>query len=347
MNKLVRLLAITVSTLLLTACGKQDFSVDDEDDSALIRVSVTPITVVGEQVPYCGTRASQPLMPEYENSIYSLTVLVFDAREGVLRRFPADMDGQQKLYKYINLKDEHGNGLLNTVLSTEDFPVIQGLEYTVCLIANLSEKQTEEMITSLLDNGTVFLDAFKNYKIPIPYYLPEPDDNTELEAGHVRDIYMFGYYQGEVSSHENITISLGRIISRLEIAFTFDSSQLLDDHSFYIRLENLESHAHLFPVGKSPGNHIEQEIHRMTTLEQLNSTIYLYAAPNSALTENEALSLRMWYVSSDTGIEEVGKLPPPNAVVYLCNDQPGVHNRNFQLNRNSVYRFNLNLTTKE
>lgn len=347
MNKLVRFLAMPVVMLLWAACGEQDFLPEREDNSAVIHVSAAPMTIVGEQVPYCGTRAFQPLRPEYENSIYSLTVLIFDVAEGVLRHFPAE-DGQRKLYKYMNLKNEHGDGLLNTTLPTEDFPVVAGTEYMVCLIANFSEEQVGEMISSMMDDGTVFFDEFKNYKVEMPYVLtPGEGEDEGLDAGHVRYIYMFGYYRGEVSSHDDITISLGRIISRLEIVFTFDESNLEKDKSLYVQLENLEQYAHLFPFGKSPGVYLEQGIYKVPTLDELkNSTIYLYAAPNSASEENDALCLNMWYVSGNLSLAEVGALEP-NAVIHLCNDQPGVEDRNFQLNRNSVYRFNLNLTTKE
>lgn len=334
---------VLVATLMLMACEGDTSPASTNASPALISVSTAPMTIVGEQVPYCDTRAAQSLPPEYENSIYSLAVLIFDVEEGVLRYFPIE-DGQRKLYKYINLKDENGNGLLNTILSTEDFPVLEGDEYTVCLIANFTEEQVETMINSMLEDGTVFFDEFKNYSIQIPYVMtPGQGDDVGLEGGHVRDIYMFGYYQGEVSSHKDITISLGRIISRLEIAFSFDESKLNPNKSLYILLENLELKANLFPTGISPGEYVEQSAYEVPTLDELkNSTIYLYAAPNSALGEDKALCLKMWYEAKGLSSHEVEKLTP-SATVHLCNDQPGVENRNYQLNRNCIYHFNLNL----
>ncbi|EIY57706.1 hypothetical protein HMPREF1069_05021 [Bacteroides ovatus CL02T12C04] len=331
------------ASLLLTACEENTFQACEDEAPAYIRVSTAPMTLVGEQVPYADTRADQSLPPEYENSIYSLTVLVFDVKEGVLGKFPVK-DGQQKLYKYINLKDANGNGLLNTTLPVEDFPVVEGEEYTVCLIANLTEEQVETMIGSMLEDGTVFFDEFKKYSIQIPYVTtPGQGDDAGLEAGHVRDIYMFGYYRGEVSSHKDITISLGRIISRLEIAFSFDESKLQQGKSLYILLDNLELRANLFPTGISPGEYVEQSAYEVQTLDELqNSTIYLYAAPNSAQTAAQALCLKMWYADKRLSPGEVERMEP-NATVHLCNDQPGVENRNYQLNRNSVYHFNLHL----
>lgn len=341
-NKIITTVFLAAS-LLLMACGEDTFQACEDEAPAYIRVSTGPMTLVGEQVPYADTRADQSLPPEYENSIYSLTVLVFDVKEGVLGKFPVK-DGQQKLYKYINLKDENGNGLLSTMLPTADFPVVEGEKYTVCLIANLTEEQVDAMIGSMLDDGTVFFDEFKKYSIQIPYVMtPGQGDDVGLEDGHVRDIYMFGYYQGEVSSHKDITISLGRIISRLEIAFSFDESKIQPNKSLYILLENLESKANLFPIGISPGEYVKQSAYEVPTLDELqNSTIYLYAAPNSALTEDKALCLKMWYADKGLSPGEVEQMEP-NATVHLCNDQPGVENRNYQLNRNSVYHFNLHL----
>lgn len=342
-NKIISLVCWATSLLLTAACHDDPTPTPDKASPTFIHVATKPMRIVGEQVPFAHTRADQPLPPEYENSIYTLTTLVFDAQEGVLRHFNLP-DNQRKLYKFTNLQDANGNGLLTTTLSTEGFPVSEGNQYIVCLIANLSEKEVEEMIQSMMDDGTVFFDEFKNYEIPIPYVkTPGEGEEAELEAGHVRKIYMFGYYQGYVKEHTDIDISLGRIIARVEITFSFDANKPTPGKSLFIRLRNLEQTAHLFPTGKSPKKLQTISTYKVPLLGDLNNnTIFLYAAPSSASNEDESLCLDMWYEDDNLNPTEVDK-KKTTASVCLCNDQPGVDNRNFQLNRNSTYRFNLNL----
>lgn len=216
MNRYNNILQIALSAIfLLAGCEKADTAADSDARHTTLRVTTVPMTIVGEQVPY-DTRASKPLNPEDENVIYSLAVLVFDESEGVLHKF----DKSGKYYKYIDLKDENGNGLLSTKLPIEDFPVQPDETYTICLVANLSEEQVEKIINDMMADGTAFIHEFQEVSVMIPYVAPDKADG-QLETGHVREIYMFGYYRGEVSAHGEISISLGRIISRLEIAFTY------------------------------------------------------------------------------------------------------------------------------
>lgn len=340
-NKYLVFLSLIWSVVLLLAgCDKADTATDAEIRQTTLRITSAPMTIVGEQVPY-DTRASEPMLPDTENVIYSLAVLVFDQSEGVLHRF----EESGKHYKYINLKDENGNGLLSTELPIEGFPVQSGEEYMICLIANLSEGQVAEIIDSMMEDGTAFIHEFKEVTVGISYVAPDQVDG-QLETGHVREIYMFGYYQGEVKSHKTISITLGRIISRLEIAFTVDR-ELDPDKTFYMRMNNLESHAHLFPIGRSPGKYAPTGISRVSSLDSKRYTLYFYSAPNGALAENEALNLEVWY--GDKNLTDFESLTTDNsgyARIYLCNDQPGVENRNYQLNRNSVYRFHIKLTGK-
>lgn len=363
MKTYLRFIQTCLAALLLAACTHESDPTPaaGETHSVTLHVTTAPMQIVGEQVPY-DTRAANPLMPQYENSIYSLAVLVFDVAEGVLQPFPAQGIEEQKYYKYINLTDANGDGVLNTTLSLESLPVQDNLEYTICLIANLPEDQVREIITSRQDvGGAVYLREFKNAYVAIPYV--ENDHHPDgLEIGHVESIYMFGYYEGVVTGLTNsagqatteLSITLGRIISRLEMAFTVDEGVTLDpDKTFYCRMNRLESHARLFPTGVSPGADdpenllIPGVISELSSLNNRQSTIYFYAAPHSAETEEEAMSLDLWYTERLTGpVTEDMLVAAPHATIQLCNDQPGVEDRNFFLNRNSVYRFNFNLTNK-
>lgn len=352
--KQISILTIWVMALMAVSCQSEDPMTEAGSNQPVLRITTAPMTIYGEQVPY-DTRATEPLYPEYENSIYSLAVLVFDVQEGVLQRFPAEnAQSEAKYYKYTNLRDKNGAGLLNYTLKTEDFPVTEGVEYTVCLIGNLTEEAVADIVDGMLANdGTAYLNEFKNVSVAIPY-IRNDNDPSGLKIGHVSDIYMFGYYEGVVKGLKNsagvetteLSITLGRIISRLEMVFTVDGSVTLDeDKTFYCRMNNLESHAHLFPTGVSPGADdssliIPGVISELTSLNDGQSTIYFYAAPHSAETAEAAMSLDLWYTDKNANTSTLGD---PHATIQLCNDQP-VDDRNYYLNRNSVYRFNFNLT---
>lgn len=343
MNRYNIFLQVALSTLLLlVSCESAETAVDTEARPTTLRITTAPMAIIGEQVPY-NTRAGQPLNPESENVIYSLAVLVFDESEGVLHKF----DKSNKYYKYIDLRDENGNGLLSTELPIDGLPVQPDEKYTICLIANLSEEQVMKIINDMMEDGTAFIHEFKEATVAIPYVAPDKADG-QLETGHVRDVYMFGYYQGEVFTHQEISITLGRIISRLEIAFTVDQ-EIEQGMTFYMRMNNLESYAYLFPIGKSPEEYAPTGISRVSSLENKQYTLYFYSAPNGASTERNALSLEVWYGPKDlTNIEDITNetVHAGYAKIYLCNDQPEVANRNYQLNRNSVYRFNIKLIGK-
>lgn len=343
MNSYKNLLPTALSALLLLGgCTKADTAADIGAQPTILRVSTAPMNIIGEQVPY-DTKASQPLFPEHENVIYSLAILIFDEKEGVLRSFD---ERRGKHYKYIDLKDENGNGLLSTELPTTGFPVQANEKYTVCLIANLSETQVAAIVDGMMEDGVAFLHEFQQVAVPIPYVASNQSDGY-WETGHVREVYMFGYYRGEVQPYKEISITLGRIISRLEIAFAIDKESLDPDKTFYMRMNNLESHAHLFPIGKSPGKYAKTGISHVPSLEQMQHTIYFYSAPNGAPSENEALNLEVWYGPKELAdINDIQKDYSGYTCIYLCNDQPEVPNRNYWLHRNSVYRFNIKLTEK-
>lgn len=355
------LLAAMAALLSLAACTDTELPATTPVLSPTLKVSVEPIRIYGEQVPY-DTRATVSLPTEKENSMFSLAVLVFDVKEGVLQRFSrATATTTDKYYKFINLTDTYGNGLLNVDLNTQDFPVETDEEYTVCLVANLPEDSVVNIVNDLMikGDGMAHLRDFKEVTVPIHYISKEEAATGTLEEGHVSDLYMFGYYQGVVRKSDGtitneLNISLGRIISRLELAFTVDRSLLKPGYSFFGRMENVETTARLFPTGISPGIHYPDAsipLTRYSSIESGRTVIYFYVGPNSAQSLDQALRFRLWYLPADTPqseLNDLGRNRPEtaNAVIHLCNDSPGDAMSSFNLQRNSAYRFNLNLVNK-
>lgn len=340
---------LQILLLLLAGCERADNVVGADALTPVIRVTTAPMTIVGEQVPY-DTRASQPLNPEDENIIYTLAVLVFDTEEGVLHRFDDKYGG--KYYRYIDLRNAAGHGKLTTTLPIEGLPVRENVRYTICLIGNLQEERVQNIIDGMLeDDGTAFIHEFKKVRVNVPYANPETD--APLETGHVKEVYMFGYYQGMMppmvdgKEVQDISISMGRIISRLEVDIRVDENFLRKDYGFYMCMDNLESTAFLFPAANSPKEFVDTGIARSKNLDDGQYTLYFYSAPNGALTANDKpLTLSVWYAPDGLDVNAPTEIEDKSigyAKIYLCNEKRGTENRNFQLNRNCVYRFRVNL----
>ena len=345
MNRCNNILQIALSAIfLLAGCEKADTAADSDARHTTLRVTIVPMTIVGEQVPY-DTRASKPLNPEDENVIYSLAVLVFDESEGVLHKF----DKSGKYYKYIALKDENGNGLLSTKLPIEDFPVQPDETYTICLVANLSEEQVEKIINDMMADGTAFIHEFEEVSVMIPYVTPDKADG-QLETGHVREIYMFGYYEGVLPGTESgLSIYLGRIIARIEVNFTIDDPEDLKK-KFYIGLANMETKAYVFPGAQSPNAEDAwldmKPTERSEEIRTGACQFYFYAAPHSTDVSDKATRLQIWYVDEGT----VPSDDNVSATVLLCNNPDtkpeDAMEGDYYLNRNSIYHVNIHLSEK-
>ena len=118
----------------------------------------------------------------------------------------------------------------------------------------MTEAQIADLI--LKDDGRtrVQLSDFRRKTVDIGNILTEEDgagDRNE-NIGHVKQIYMFGYYEGVLPGTESgLSIYLGRIIARIEVNFTIDDPEDLKK-KFYIGLANMETKAYVFPGAQSP-----------------------------------------------------------------------------------------------
>lgn len=339
-----------VSGLIFTSCS--DNIPDDEtgnvsDGSLTISVSATDFE--WGQVPYGYSRASESMTPEMENSLKSLAILQFDS-EGNLRR---ELGTADKPFKYINLVNETTpNGVLtyNITLASNEF--YHGVNCAICIMANVPEEEVMKVVFTDQENKVnTNLKTFRTEKITIPYVTdPSADDSYGLQIGHVKRIYMFGEYTGDVtSSTQQLNIGLGRMISRLEFEIKSDVN-VNEGYGLYLGIKNLEKEVYFYHGETSPNN-LFTEANPFDILangvsdEIVNLKegvkIFFYVAPRMADSKENATSLNFWYTNSTPKPDD-----KPDYVLPLGNHMPESEVGDYSLNRNTYYKFFVNLTKK-
>lgn len=311
------------------------------------------------------SRALEPMTPEEENMIRTVTVLQFDAENNLVPisdKENAAVSGSTHYYYFKDLTKEDAtpNGTLTPRLDNVGLQYDEGQKTTVCLVANLSSEEQAKALTLKEDGTRVQLSDFQKKTIEIGNILTEDDglSGDKANIGHVRQIHMFGHYSGELppppsspsaDKEATLSISLGRIIARIEVNFTLDNPAELTG-KFYIGIANMEKEAYIFPGATSPnkGEWLDMKpTERSEEIKTGNCQLYFYAAPHSAKEKADATQLKIWYGTEENNLEEDN----PTARILLCNN-PDVEDDkaiegDYFLNRNSIYHVNIHLTKQE
>ena len=336
-----------IAALTFMSCGNDEPEMkinngDDDTCNVSINVGVSAFEMIQDGY---NSRATMPMGPEMENCIRTLTVIQFD-EEGNMRQVPSD----GKYYRFSTWTNVlYPQGVMSLNLNYTDF---YAGESTICLIANIPEEEIEKIIYK--DGNTsnpVNLNEFKKITVMMDYILPGQTGENEAEAGLMREIYMFGYYEGAVTEAQQLNIALARLVSRVDVAFSVADGATWDpDKYIYLSMHNLERNVHLWPVLESENifwPDTEPAIYPVNMAEapEQNRIIYFYSGPNSAANPSDATQLKVWYREKDAVIDKNN----PDAVIYLCNSpfNENEADRNYQLNRNTFYRFNIAFSNKK
>lgn len=336
MKYYLKYISACMLALFLAACT-QDDALPPQTQSG-ISLTFNVIEMKGETMQ---TRALFPLKPETENMIRTLSLLVFDEEE-------QHYIGHTDYYRYLEVADTDApNGQLTVYEPQYGGNLGKGM---LCAVANMNEKDLLDALRKKAAEGggrdVINLNAFKELTVDLPYY------NHADSVGLVKDIYMFGYYEGDLKPYEsanrNITISLGRIISRLNLELSVDEDVAASGLQFAIRLGNTNRKAYIFP-GNHPVELVETDPYfAPVELKPEPRQFYYYVGPHSFNTQNEATYVEIAYGKSlvykadgtlDTNQSKTVK-------IEICNDPPGTENRNYQLNRNSTYQIAVKLVKK-
>lgn len=306
--------------LLGCSCSRPDDSGNRE--GTLFKTTLHVSTLAPEDHTLLPTiQAANQMNPEDLNPIKTLAVYQYDP-EGNRRDF--------SFHDYTN------GGQIPGEMSVE-FPVElraygEGLDATICLIANMDES----MCRDIYENSPLLTDFQAYHKVDVPY---EGISGSNLGAGHLTTSYMSGYYEGPVIENTSISVALGRIISNFNIGIIVSEDFPSNSRPSQVRLQlqNIPMQTFAFPPRVSdyegleiPRGSFQEEELKVSTKEY--ARCYYYVAAFAALTEEDACRL---HISIDGTNRE--------ATVLLGNDEPGTPNRSYNVWRNSNYTFNLRL----
>ncbi len=326
------LLGFSIITLvLLTACSK--------DPERKLRV-YTPVSVnidmgvTPMENNLIQSRAEEIMEPSLENPIRSLAIFQFD-EEG--------QHDRNLHYHYLNfVDDDTPTGVLTTTLKDLTFDYLNGTTTTICVVANVSPEEVSEFYEDCRiesgELGRIELFQLKEWQLTFDYV--EQEEGGKDTQGHIKEMYMFGYYEGKLKEGSNdLKIILGRLVARLDITLETVDESIQEKVAYH--LDNIVTKAYVFPGDK--GGEVDDESQRFTTVFEAGTlasagtkvTRYFYVAGHSADKAEEATTLHLYYGNNVSSSDLTGGIKIP-----LCNTPPSeTANPNYWLNRNSIYSF--------
>ena len=354
--------------LLLPACTDDDGPTVKDEPTVVypeIRLGVSEMTMTAV------SRAAEPMSPDVEKYVRTIAVFEFD-NEGIHDKDP-------QTYHFIDfvagtVDDKTGVG---DVVQT-DYGIVEttlkGIAFksytdgTICLVANVTEDQVkafyDECKKSGQSYGRMTLDQFKKWALPFEYEQAKEGTYDETTAGHIKVMYMFGYYYGSIdpATSGEIRVDLGRLASRLDITVVNDTGEELTKRLGY-HFDNVCSSAYFFPIkmGMPPtigagltrtvicsgvGVPVENAVTEVpeTFKSGESHTRYFYTAAHSAAGYDDATKLHLFYdrrIVNDDVADNTGSVKVP-----LCNVHPSEADHvpnGYSLSRNTRYHFTIRL----
>jgi len=365
--------AYMTAALLLAACTA------DESEPKSEGAVVSPRLEFGvcDMTMSAVSRAVEPMSPDLEKYVKTMAVFEFD-NEGLHEK-------GEFTYHFIDFIAGTVDGAKNvgSVKPTE-FGIVEssldGLKFeyrskgTICLVANVSEGQVDTLYNDHRDPGQSYgrlrLARFKEWALPFDYEQPQSEVYDESVTGHIRNMYMFGYYQGpiEPTKAEAIRIDLGRLASRVDITIVNKTEGDITERLGY-HFDNVCLSAFFFPMkqGMPPSSHhslmrtvicsgpdpVEGDENHEIVLETFPRdsvhTRYFYVAAHSAQGYEDATKLHLFYdrlILDDSDFDD----DTNSFEVPLCNVHPlqaaNVPN-GYSLSRNTRYHFTIRLKQRD
>lgn len=320
--------------LCAASCSNEEVLTEDAPSGGRIVLTVAPPVLKGAD-----TRALSPLGPEMENPIKTLSLLVFDNEQ-------LHAIEHSDYYRFFQVADADAPDGQLTFEAEYAGKLDPESDVTLCAVANMDRATLLEAMRQKVNGGSsIDFNQFKELIVDLPY------SNHPDSLGLIRSVYMSGYYAGKLkpTGNEQVKISLGRIVSRLNLSLSL-SPELAQgpDVKYALRLKQLSQRAYLFPGDWSPEGTYTYPTYYDVSLGERPSTFYYYAGPHAAENEAEATQIEIAYAQSEVINSEGALLPDAKVVsVAICNDPPemGLH-RDFWLNRNSIYTIHIHLKKK-
>lgn len=287
-----RLYIMFLAAFALSACEQALIDDVPETVEVVMSLSGTPLA-----------KADSPLIPDVENLIYDVWILQYD-----------------KMGLLINAGTSHerktDNGSL-TATVTATLAVADGC--TICVLANLDR--------GVPDADRTWPQTLTDFKTRVDV-VDLSVDILDANNGTLEDMPMSGYWEGDITStKENIQVSLGRMLARINLVINNVSSSACTLES----VSNVPIKTYAFPsVNHDPlpqyayqsSLNISQSVDSGASKE-----LYFYVAPNFTAGETNATKLKI-----------AGK---PDVV--LSNGSPSDSPRDYNLYHNSNYTFTITI----
>lgn len=356
---------------IMSASCTDDSTAPEIESSVIypkLRIGVSNMTIND------ASRASEPMSPDEEKYVKTIAVFEFD-NEGL-------HEMSSSTYHFIDFIKGTVDGvtgigdvdstLFGVVESTlKDIPLEKRNNGTICVVANVSEDQVTNFYDKYREPGQSYgrmtLERFKTWALPFEYEKREGVAYDETVSGYIKNMYMFGYYEGEIdpAKSEEIPIDLGRLASRLDITVVNETGHDIEKRLGY-HFDNVCASAYFFPIKSSMPATIDHGLARTVICSGVNDPVegdidkvvpptfpngnththYFYVAAHSAKDQDDATQLHLFYdrriVDNDNSDENSVRIP-------LCNVNPS-HAANvtngYSLSRNTRYHFTIRLKSK-
>lgn len=354
--------------MLLSACTDNDGPTVKDEPTVVypeIHLGVSEMTMTAV------SRAAEPMSPDVEKYVRTIAVFEFD-NEGIHDKDP-------QTYHFIDfvagtVDDKTGVG---DVVKT-DYGIVEttlkGIAFksytdgTICLVANVTEDQVKVFYDECKESGQSYgrmtLDQFKKWALPFEYEQAKEGTYDETTAGHIKVMYMFGYYQGNIDPDTSgeIRVDLGRLASRLDITVVNDTGEELTKRLGY-HFDNVCKSAYFFPIKMGMPPTIGAGLTRTIICSGKNDPVegvvtevpetfkpgeshtrYFYVAAHSATGKDDATQLHLFYdrrIVNDNVADNTGSVKVP-----LCNVHPSEADNvpnGYSLSRNTRYHFTIRL----
>jgi len=356
---------------------------------------ITPTLQIGvsELTMSAVSRAAEPMSPDLEKYVRTIAIFEFD-NEGLHDKRATNYHFVDFLKGTVDGKTGVGMvhktefGIVETELSGMAFEAHD--KGKLCLVANVTEEQVNEFYDKYREpgqsHGRITFDRFKDWALPFEYEQATEGSYDETAAGHVKTMYMFGYFEGNIdpANADTIRVDLGRLASRLDITVINETGSDIQKRLGY-HFDNVCSSAYFFPIKQSMpptigagitrtvicsglktdengdlikdenGNYVVDPVENAKTEvpakfeDKKSHTRYFYVAAHSAKDFNDATKLHLFYnhrIISNDTLETV-----PNSVqIPLCNVHPSQADNvpnGYSLSRNTRYHFTIRLKKSE
>ena len=314
MRKYIKFLFFTLAICLLTACEYTE--VEEPVRTTVLNISAAPMNDYGVT-----TRSGYTMWPEEENCIKTLAFFQFD---------PEGIHTRNELYNFRKFTTEDNPyGVLQASIEDINFKSYKTNNTTICVVANVTEQDVNEFYNQYTTSTStqVRLDEFKEWTHKFQY--KEHEDSV----GHLKQVCMFGYYDGTLEDVIVERLILGRLCSRIEVTLKAENNNdFIDGVSF--SFDNVPTEAYYFSRGIGVADSLKDRLFYtiVPNVSTDKQVYYFYIPGNSAQTENEALKLNINFKYKVRTVT-LCTLPPEQSGEYV----------DFAINRNSIYRFNLTL----